>query len=95
MKQTKVFKFLKKNCPDGCCYNMYTYKYVYIYMYLYRQESNLAVSSSPVTNNNVPLLFRRTATMWKNFKKISSSAPVWAWWPFASVMLAVRFQSRD
>jgi hypothetical protein len=30
---------------------------------IYRQESNLAILSSPVKNNNVRLLFRRTATV--------------------------------
>jgi hypothetical protein len=28
---------------------------------LYRRESNLAISSSPVKNNNVPFLIRRNA----------------------------------
>ncbi len=32
-------------------------------LYMYRRESNLAISSSPVKNNNVLLLFRRTATV--------------------------------
>ncbi len=30
---------------------------------LYRWTSNLAISSSPVTNNNVPMFYRCTATM--------------------------------
>jgi hypothetical protein len=32
--------------------------------WMYRRESNLAMSSSPVTNNNLQFLFGRTATMW-------------------------------
>ncbi len=59
---------------------------------LYCRELNLAISSSPVTNNNVQFISWAYCYHVKN-KKISSSAS--AWWPFASVVLTVRFQSRD
>ncbi len=65
----------------------------YYCILLYRQESNLAISSSPVTNNNVPLLLRCTATVWKNWKFLAVRR-VWAWWPFASVVLTLRFPAR-
>jgi hypothetical protein len=32
---------------------------------VYRWESNLAILSSPVTNNNIQFIVRRTATMGK------------------------------
>ncbi len=41
--------------------------------YLYRRESNLAISSSPVTKRQCVYLVRRTAIVW--YMKISSSAP--------------------
>jgi hypothetical protein len=34
-------------------------------LYLYCQELNLAISSSPVTNNNVQFIVGRTAILWK------------------------------
>ncbi len=59
---------------------------------VYRRESNLAISSSPLTNNNVQFLLRRTAIVW-NIKKVLAVRRVWAWswWPLVSVVLTVRF----
>ncbi len=37
--------------------------FVNCYIYLYRRELYLAISSSPVKNNNVQFLFGRTATV--------------------------------
>jgi hypothetical protein len=37
---------------------------------VYRRESNLAISSSPVTNNNVQFILRCTAIVWKIEEKI-------------------------
>ncbi len=41
---------------------------------MYRQESNLAISSSSVKNNNVQFLLG-VLLPYETFKKISSSAP--------------------
>jgi hypothetical protein len=45
--------------------------------------------SSPVKNNNVQF-YRRTAIVWKNWKFLAVRQ-VWVRWPFASVVLHVRF----
>jgi hypothetical protein len=47
---------------------------IQILQFLYRRESNLAISSSPVTNNNVQLIHWTYCYGVKN-EKISSSAP--------------------
>jgi hypothetical protein len=48
----------------------------------------------PSHKNNVQFIVGRTATMWKNLKFLAVRR-VFVWWPIASVLLTVRFQSRD
>jgi hypothetical protein len=47
-------------------------------------------SSSQVKNNNAQFLFTYCYCVKKNWKFLAVCR-VWAWWPFASVMLTVRF----
>jgi hypothetical protein len=44
---------------------LFPWNFVFCYSLMYHRESNLAVSSSPVINNNVQFFIGRIATVWK------------------------------
>ncbi len=78
-------------CIAGCYLKHWSlyYSFQNLYsIYCIARNWSWLYSSSPVKNNNVRL--RRTAIMWKNWKFLAMRW-VWAWWPFASVVLTIRF----